>query len=169
MAGNNWDFCLKKIYNVIISVFVNPSSGPSFAWSGTDWDWIPQSRWLAPNRTYWILSMGGSHLWVWLHPGWIGRCLLSLAFTHGFMLSELPEKPSNLPDLKTWWARSVFHWYDYLAALLFPLWELQMLCYEWMLWLILFNGISKILKKLFQLLMLNKYKLERWFYKTDWP
>ena len=38
------------------------------------------------------------------------------------MLSELPEKPSNLPDLKTWWARSVFHWYDYLAAVFVPSW-----------------------------------------------
>ena len=152
--------------SVIIPVFSNPSSGPPFAWPGTDWDWISQSLWLDPNGTYWIC---GPYVFAWLSPGWIGRCTLGLAFTHGFMLSELPEKPANLLDLKTWWARSVFHWYDYLAALLFPLWELQMLCYEWMLWQILFNGISKILKKLFQLLMLNKYKLERWFYKTDWP
>ena len=31
---------------------------------------------------------------------------------------------------------------------LFPLWELQMLCYEWLLWLILLNRHYKILKKL---------------------
>ena len=44
-----------------------------------------------------------------------------------------------------------------------------MLCYELMLWLTLLNRLYKILKKLFQLLMLNKDKLETWFYKTDWP
>ena len=49
-----------------------------------------------------------------------------------------------------------------------PLWELQTLCYEWMLWLILLNRHYKILKNLFQHLMLNKHTLERWFYKTDW-
>ena len=49
-------------------------------------------------------------------PWWIGRCTLGLAFTPGFIFSELPEKPANLPHLKTRWARSVFPWYDYLAA-----------------------------------------------------
>ena len=72
---------------------------------------------LAPNRTYWIC---GSYLWVWLPPDWIGRCTLGLAFTHGFIFSELPEKPANLPHLKTWWTRSVFHRYDYLAAVFVP-------------------------------------------------
>ena len=42
------------------------------------------------------------------------------AFTHGFMFSELPEKSADLPHLKTPWARSVFHWYDYLAAVFVP-------------------------------------------------
>ena len=50
----------------------------------------------------------------------------------------------------------------------FPLWDLQMLCYELMFWLTLLNRLYKILKKLFQPLMLNKCKLERWFHKTDW-
>ena len=45
---------------------------------------------------------------------------LGLAFTHGIIFSELPEKPANLPHLKTQWARSVFHWYDYLAAVCVP-------------------------------------------------
>ena len=53
-------------------------------------------------------------------PCWIGRRTLALAFTHGFIFSEIPEKPSNLPHLKTRWARSVFHWYDYLAAVFVP-------------------------------------------------
>ena len=30
------------------------------------------------------------------------------------------KKPANLPHLKTRWARSVFHWYDYLAAVFVP-------------------------------------------------
>ena len=47
-------FLPQEICNVIISVFSNPSSGPLFAWPGTDWDWIPQSHWLAPKGTYWI-------------------------------------------------------------------------------------------------------------------
>ena len=41
-----------------------------------------------------------------------------------------------------------------------------------MLWLSLLNRLYKSLKKLFQplvqIIILNKYKLERWFYKTDW-
>ena len=98
-------------------MFSNPSSGPPFAWPGTDRDWISQSCWLDPNGTYWIC---GPYVFAWLPPGWIGRRTLGLAFTHGFMLSELPEKPANLPDLKTWWARSIFHWYDYLAAVFVP-------------------------------------------------
>ena len=66
---NNWDFFSQEICNVIIPVFSNPSSGPPFAWPGPDWDWIPQSLWLVPNRTYWLC---GSYQWVWLPPGWIG-------------------------------------------------------------------------------------------------
>ena len=48
----------------------------------------------------------------------------------------------------------------------FRLWELQMLCYKLMLWLTLLNRVYKILKNLFQPLILNKYKLEKWFYKN---
>ena len=107
----------QEICKVIIPVFSNPNSGPPFAWPGTDWDWISQSRWLAPNGTYWIC---GSYLWARLPPGWIGRWTLGLAFTHGFIFSELPEKPANLPHLKTQWARSAFHWCDYLAAVFVP-------------------------------------------------
>jgi hypothetical protein len=42
----------QEICKVIIPEFSNPSSGPPFAWPGTDWDWISQSRWLAPNGTF---------------------------------------------------------------------------------------------------------------------
>ena len=119
-------------HDIYIPVFSNPSLGPPFAWPGTDWDWIPQSRWFAPNGTYWIC---GSYLWVWLSPGWIWRCTLSLTFPHSFIFSELPEKPPNLPHLKTCWVRSVFHWYDYLATIFVPSLETtdDMLCYQLML------------------------------------
>ena len=53
-------------------------------------------------------------------PDWIGRYTLGLAFTHGCIFSDLPEKPANLSHLKTSWARSVFHWHDYLAAIFVP-------------------------------------------------
>ena len=36
------------------------------------------------------------------------------------MFSELPGKLDNLPHLRTHRARSVFHWYDYLAAVFVP-------------------------------------------------
>ena len=77
----------------------------------------PQLHWFAPNGTYWIC---GSYIWTWLPPGWIRRCTLGLPFTHGFIFSEHPEKPANLPHLKTRWARSVFHCYDYLTAVFIP-------------------------------------------------
>ena len=115
---NDWKqlgFLPQEICNVIISVFSNPSSGPLFAWPGTDWDWILQSHWLAQKGTYWICGAKGvaSH---WLDR----RCTLGLAFTHGFTFSEPPEKPANLPHLRTHWIRSVFHWYGYLAAIFVP-------------------------------------------------
>ena len=78
---NDWKqlgFLPQEICNVIIPMFSNPSSGSPFVWPGTNWDWISQSCWLAPNGTYWIC---GSYLWAWLPPGWIGRCTLGLAFT----------------------------------------------------------------------------------------
>ena len=116
---NDWKqlgFLSQEICNASMSMFYNPSTGPPFAWPGIDWDWTPQSCWLAPNWTYWIC---GSYLWVSLPPGWIGRCTLSLAFTHGFIFSELPEKPANLPHPRTI-GRAVFHWHDYLAAIFIP-------------------------------------------------
>ena len=61
-----------------------------------------------------------AHTYGMASPGWIGRCTLGLDFTHSFIFSKLPEKPDNLPHLKTRWARSVFHWFDYLAAVSVP-------------------------------------------------
>ena len=53
-------------------------------------------------------------------PDWIGRYTLGLAFTLVFIFSELPEKATYLPQLKIHWARYVFHWHDYLAAIFVP-------------------------------------------------
>ena len=98
---NDWKqlgFLPQEICNVIIPLISKPNSGPPFAWPGTDWNWVSQSHWLVPNRTYWIY---GYYLWAWLPPGWVGRCTLGLAFTHGSIFLELPKKPANLPHLKT--------------------------------------------------------------------
>ena len=51
---NDWKqlgFLPQKICNIIIPMFSNPGSSSPFVWPGTNWDWISQSRWLAPNRT----------------------------------------------------------------------------------------------------------------------
>ena len=105
-------FLPQEICNIIIPLFSNANSGPTFVCPGSDWDWISQSCWLAPIRTYWIC---GSYLWVWLPPGDIGRCTQDY-----FIISELPEKPAKLPHLKSQWERSVLHWYDYLGAMFPP-------------------------------------------------
>ena len=147
-------------------MFSNPSSGPPFACPGTDWDWIPQSCWFAPNGTYWIY---GSYLQAWLPPGWIGRCTWGLPFTHGFVFSELPENPANLPHLKTHWARSVFHWYDYVVAIFIPsLGTTDVMLQVDALSLLsrLYTSLKKLFQPLVQIIILNKYKLERWFYKN---
>ena len=62
----------------------------------------------------WLLPMGMASPWL------DRRMTLGLAFTQGIIFSELPEKPANLPHLKTRLARSVFHRYDYLAAVFVP-------------------------------------------------
>ena len=152
---NDWKrlgFLPQEICDVIIPVFSNPSSGPSFAWPGTQWDWILQSCWSAPN-----VALTYRHGFP---RAWIGRCSLGLPFTHGFIFPELPEKPANLPHLKTHWTRSVFHWYDYLAALFVP----SLGTTDVMLWV---DALSLLMKlyKIFKTrpLMLNKCKLEGWF------
>ena len=62
----------------------------------------------------WLLPMGMASPWL------DSEMHLGSAFTHGFIFSKLPEKPANLPHLKTRLARSVFHWYHYLAAVFVP-------------------------------------------------
>ena len=93
----------------------------------------------------WLLPVGMAS------PCWIRRCTRGLPFTQGFTSSELPEKPAHLPQVKL--ARQGLYFTGMIIWLpcLFPLWELQMFCYERMLWLILHNRHYKILKKLFQL------------------
>ena len=80
------------------------------------------------------------------------------------------KKPANLPHLKTQWASSVFHWYDYLATVFVP----SLGTTDVMLRVdALTNFTQQALQdsqkvlKVFQLLMLNKHKLEGWPYKTD--
>ena len=95
--------------------------------------------------------------------------LLSQACTHGFIFSEPPEKPANLPHLRAHWARSVFHWYDYLAVIFVP----SLGTLDLMLQVdALINSTQQALQdsqKAISALNADKYKLERWFYKTDRP
>ena len=81
---------------------------------------------------------------AWLPPGWIGRCSLGLAFTHGFIFSELPEMLDNLPHIRTHWARYVFHCYDYLAVVFVP----SLGSTDVMLWVdVLTNSTQKVLEE----------------------
>ena len=95
--------------------------------------------------------------------------LLGQACTHGFIFSEPPEKPANLPHLRAHWARSVFHWYDYLAVIFVP----SLGTLDLMLQVdALINSTQQALQdsqKAISALNADKYKLERWFYKTDRP
>ena len=51
----------------------------------------------------------------------LGRhCTIGFAFAHGSIKPGLHQPPVNLPYLHTRWTRSVFQWYDYLAALSVP-------------------------------------------------
>ena len=76
-------------------------------------------------------------------------------FTHGFIFSELPEKSTNLPHLKPCWARSVFHWYDYLAAIFIPSLETT----DVILQVDAMTNFTQQAQKVIS--MLNRYKLER--------
>ena len=71
---------------------------------------------------------------------------------------QFSEKPTDLLHLKTRWARSVFHWYDYLATIFVS----SLGTTDQML-----QSADALTN--FQPVILNKYKLERWFFKTDWP
>ena len=67
----------------------------------------------------WLLPMHVAYPWLdrEMHPISFTH---GLPFTHNFIFSELAEKPANLPHHKTHWARSVFHWYAYMAAIFIP-------------------------------------------------
>ena len=54
-------------------------------------------------------------------PGWLGRCPLGFPWAQGHLCTNLDMTPANLPSIRTWCTkRSLFHWYDHLAAI-FPL------------------------------------------------
>ena len=96
------------------------------------------------------------------HFPWLDReCTLSLVFTHAFIFSEVPEMPDILPHLRTRWTRSVFHWYDYLAAMFVPSLGATDVMLQVDALTNYSTGFTKFSKKLFQPLILNKYKLER--------
>ncbi|XP_057575623.1 endogenous retrovirus group PABLB member 1 Env polyprotein-like [Hippopotamus amphibius kiboko] len=86
-------------------------------WPGSDWLYNPGIRWVAPNGTSWIC---GPNVWPWLPVGWVGRCTLGFVFAPGRIRYNKLHQPANLPSLKAQWERSVFHWYDYLAAVFVP-------------------------------------------------
>ena len=132
---------------------------------------LDSSVWLACSKRdlldMWLLPMGMASPWLdrEMHP----RSRF-YSWLYIFRASKKKE-PANLPHLKTRWARSVFHWYDYLAAVFVP----SLGTTDVMLRVdALTNFTQQALQdsqkvlKVFQLLMLNKHKLERWFYKTDW-
>ena len=62
----------------------------------------------------WLLPVGMASPWLdsEMHP--------RSSFYLWLHISELPEKPANLPHLKTQWARFVFYWCNYLAAVFVP-------------------------------------------------
>ena len=69
------------------------------------------------NGTQWLC---GPNLWPWLPTSWVGRCTLGFAFVHGSIKPNLQQSPVNLPYLCARWTRSVFQWYEYIAALFIP-------------------------------------------------
>ena len=142
----------------------NPNSDPTFVWPGTDWDWISQSHWLSPIGTFWIC---GSYLWARLPPGWVGGCTGGLAFTHGFIFSELLEKPATLPHLKTQWAWSVFHWYDYLAAVSVPSLGTRDVMLQVDALTTFTQQALQDPQKAISVLNAEQAQIRKWFYKTD--
>ena len=72
---------------------------------------------MVPNGTQWLC---GLNLWPWLPISWVGRCTLGFAFAHGSIKPNLQQAPVNLPYLRARWTKSVFQWYEYIAALFVP-------------------------------------------------
>ena len=160
MIGNKWDFCLMtyKIHSCVFQSQFRSSFCLARNWLGVDPSvTLVCSKWDLLDM--WFLPMG-------VVSPWLDRqmCTLGLTFPHSFIFSELPEKPPNLPHLKTCWVRSVFHWYDYLAAIFIP----SLGTTDFMLRV---DALSLLIRlyKIFKIrpLMVNKCKLEGWFYKTD--
>ena len=69
---------------------------------------------MAPNGTQWLC---GPKLWPWLPIGWLGCCTLGFIFAHGSIKPNLQQALVNLPYLHVSWTRSLFQWYEYIAAL----------------------------------------------------
>ena len=120
----------QEICKVIIPVFSNPSSGPPFAWPGTDWDWISQSRWLAPNGTYWYVALTYGQGFPLAGQGDEPQVqlLLMASYFQSFQKSLLIYHTLKLGGQGLYFTGMII-W----LQCLFCLWELQMLCYEWML------------------------------------
>ena len=72
---------------------------------------------MAPDGTE---RLCGPNLWPWLPIGWVGHCTLGFTFAHGSIELNLQQGLVNLPYLHARWTRSVFQWYEYIAALFIP-------------------------------------------------
>ena len=63
-------------------------------------------------------------LWNYLNPGLgslpSGHCTLEFPWTQGHICITLNTAPANYSLLKARWGRSVFHWYDHVAASFVP-------------------------------------------------
>ena len=54
-------------------------------------------------------------------PGWLGRCTLGFPWAQGHLCTNSDVTPVYLPSIWAQWTqRSVFHWYDHLAAIFVP-------------------------------------------------
>ena len=89
----------------------------SIHWPGSDWKYNPGIRWMVQNGTQWLC---GPNLWLWLPIGWVSHCTLGFTLAHGSVKPNLQQGPVNLPYLHARWTRSVFQWYEYIAALFIP-------------------------------------------------
>ena len=89
----------------------------TYRWPGSDWKNNPGIRWVAPNGTQWQC---GLNLCPWFPVCWVSHCTLGFAFAHGSIKPSLQQAPVDLPYLHVQWARSMFQWYDYIAALFIP-------------------------------------------------
>ena len=72
---------------------------------------------MVQNGTQWLC---GPNLWLWLPIGWVSHCTLGFTLAHGSVKPNLQQGPVNLPYLHARWTRSVFQWYEYIAALFIP-------------------------------------------------